>query len=74
MTIPFVINKDSLLTGVEVVILLDIIFCLNLVVWQDYMEIVQQLPKPRFLDLFQRKYAHALTVGFAIDLKFVFGF
>lgn len=40
---------------------------------RDYMEIVQQLPKPRFLDLFQRKYAHALTIGFGMMLLAIFG-
>lgn len=43
-------------------------------VLQDYIEIVQQLPKARFLDMFQRKYAHSLTVGFAIYLEVVSGF
>jgi SP family facilitated glucose transporter-like MFS transporter 8 len=40
---------------------------------RDYMEIVQLLPKPRFLDLFQRKYAHALTIGFGMMLLAIFG-
>ncbi|KAF7143535.1 hypothetical protein RHSIM_Rhsim05G0145700 [Rhododendron simsii] len=40
---------------------------------RDYIEIVQQLPKARFLDMFQRKYAHSLTVGFAIYLEIGFG-
>ncbi|KAI8555797.1 hypothetical protein RHMOL_Rhmol05G0201800 [Rhododendron molle] len=40
---------------------------------RDYIEIVQQLPKARFLDMFQRKYAHSLTIGFGLLLLAIFG-
>ncbi|KAG5549302.1 hypothetical protein RHGRI_014601 [Rhododendron griersonianum] len=33
---------------------------------RDYIEIVQQLPKAKFLDMFQRKYAHSLTIPFSV--------
>ncbi|KAG5549293.1 hypothetical protein RHGRI_014597 [Rhododendron griersonianum] len=37
---------------------------------RDYFEIVQQLPKARFLDMFQRKYAHSLTVALMVKSSF----
>ncbi|KAL7003023.1 hypothetical protein U1Q18_004182 [Sarracenia purpurea var. burkii] len=37
------------------------------------MEIVKQLPKARFLDMFQKKYAHSLTIGIGIVLLAIFG-
>ncbi|XP_058216473.1 sugar transporter ERD6-like 5 isoform X2 [Rhododendron vialii] len=40
---------------------------------RDYIEIVQQLPKAKFLDMFQRKYAHSLTIGFGLLLLAIFG-
>ncbi|KAG5549303.1 hypothetical protein RHGRI_014601 [Rhododendron griersonianum] len=37
---------------------------------RDYIEIVQQLPKAKFLDMFQRKYAHSLTVALRVKSSF----
>ncbi|KAK2976809.1 hypothetical protein RJ640_002208 [Escallonia rubra] len=40
---------------------------------KDSTETFQQLPKSRFLDLFQRKYAHSMIVGIGIMLLLPFG-
>ncbi|KAL7205073.1 hypothetical protein ACSBR2_018068 [Camellia fascicularis] len=40
---------------------------------RDYLELVQQLPKSSFIDLFQWKYAHSLTIGVGIVLLAIFG-
>ncbi|CAL5337453.1 unnamed protein product [Camellia sinensis] len=36
--------------------------------WLDYLELAQQLPKSSFIDMFQWKYAHSLTIGVGIVL------
>ncbi|XAR52542.1 hypothetical protein NMG60_11020676 [Bertholletia excelsa] len=40
---------------------------------RDYMEVIQQLPRSKFLDMFQRKHAHSLTIGVGISLLAIFG-
>lgn len=70
MRIQFVINQKVSFDKIKSInIFGDFLSFISPFVWQDYIEIVQQLPKAKFLDMFQRKYAHSLTVGFAIYLK-----
>ncbi|CAL5395255.1 unnamed protein product [Camellia sinensis] len=40
---------------------------------KDYLELAQQLPKSSFIDMFQWKYAHSLTIGVGIVLLAIFG-
>ncbi|KAA8536907.1 hypothetical protein F0562_029385 [Nyssa sinensis] len=40
---------------------------------RDYTEILQQLSESKFQDLFERKYAHSLTVGLGLTLLVQFG-
>ncbi|GMP40457.1 hypothetical protein CsSME_00010900 [Camellia sinensis var. sinensis] len=40
---------------------------------RDYLELAQQLPKSSFIDMFQWKYAHSLTIGVGIVLLAIFG-